>query len=196
MTPEPNPRVYVIAGPNGAGKTTFAREFLPHFVECDEFVNADLIAAGLSPFAPQREVLRAGRLVLERIHELSERRATFAFETTLAGLGYIQLLKRFRKRGYAVHAKFLYIPSVEMAEARVAARVRAGGHDVPVAEIRRRFGRGIRNFFGPYSAVFDTWEVWDTSDSVPRLVAFHDDEGILVSDPAAFDSMRREAQVA
>ncbi len=195
MTGEGRPHVYVIAGPNGAGKTTFAREFLPHFVDCDEFVNADLIAAGLSPFAPEREALRAGRLVLERIHELAERRTTFAFETTLAGLGYVQVLKSHKQSGYGVHAMFLYVPAVEMAEARVAARVRAGGHDVPPSEIRRRFGRGIRNFFGPYSGVFDSWTVFDNSGSVPTLVAFHDGERLHVLDPQVFDTMRREALV-
>lgn len=195
MSGELHPAIYVIAGPNGAGKTTFAREFLPHFVACDEFVNADLIAAGLSPFAPDREARRAGRLVLERVHELADRRSTFALETTLAGLGYVQLLTRLKQRGYGVHATFLYLDTVDVAASRVAERVLGGGHDVPLIDIRRRFGRGLRNFFGAYAAVFDSWTVFDNSGPLPRLVAFHDQKSLHVLDSHVFDTMRREAQV-
>ena len=147
------PTAYVIAGPNGAGKTTFATEFLPDFVHCREFVNADLIAAGLSPFAPETQAMRAGRLSLTRIKELAEARRDFGFETTLAGRGYVNLLDGLRRSGYRVILFFLWLPSAEMAVARVANRVRQGGHNIPEATIRRRFEAGLRNFFRMYAPV-------------------------------------------
>ena len=110
-----SPTVYVIAGPNGAGKTTFATEFLPEFVQCREFVNADLIAAGLSPFAPETQAMRAGRLVLVRIKELAEARQDFAFETTLAGRSYVKLISGLRQSGYNIVLFFLWLPSAEEA---------------------------------------------------------------------------------
>jgi predicted ABC-type ATPase len=121
-------QLYIIAGPNGAGKTTFAREFLPRFAKCNEFVNADLIATGLAPFSPQNAAMQAGRLVLKRIHELAEKGRTFGFETTLAGRSYLSLLKRMRKLGYKLHLYFLWLPSVNLAIKRVEDRVKQGGH--------------------------------------------------------------------
>src|SRR5439155_14228488 len=115
---------YVIAGPNGAGKTTFASEFLPDFVQCREFLNADLIAAGLSPFAPESQNLRAGRLLLERIRELANTRADFGFETTLSGRTYVKLLGGMKASGYRIVLFFLWLPSAEMAIARVENRVK------------------------------------------------------------------------
>ena len=112
---KPSPSLYVIAGPNGAGETTFAREFLPHDAKCENFVNADLIAQGLSPFSPAAAGIKAGRLLLKQIHEFAERRADFAFETTLSGKTYVSLLQRFKQQGYAIHLFFLWIPSVELA---------------------------------------------------------------------------------
>lgn len=143
--------VYVIAGPNGAGKTTFASEFLPDFVQCREFLNADLIAAGLSPFAPEAQNVRAGRLLLERIRELTEERADFGFETTLSGRTYIKLLGDMKARGYRVVLFFLWLPSAEMALARVENRVKQGGHHVPAEDISRRYEIGLRNLFQLYA---------------------------------------------
>ena len=137
-----SPTVYVIAGPNGAGKTTFATEFLPDFMECREFLNADLIAAGLSPFAPETQNMRAGRLLLERIAELAGRRADFGFETTLSGRTYVKILGDMKAIGYQVMLFFLWLPSAEMAVARVGCRVRQGGHAVPPDDIRRRHAAG------------------------------------------------------
>lgn len=162
--------VYVIAGPNGAGKTTFATEFLPEFVDCREFLNADLIAAGLSPFAPETQNLRAGRLLLERIQELFSARVDFAFETTLAGRSYARMLKTFRQEGYRVVLFFLWLPSVELAVARVAMRVRQGGHHIPEADIRRRYSAGLKNFFGLYRSVIDAWWLYDASELPPVLI--------------------------
>ena len=137
-----SPTVYVIAGPNGAGKTTFAAEFLPDFVDCRQFLNADLIAAGLSPFAPETQNVKAGRLLLERIGELATAGEDFGFETTLSGRTYARLLTGLRRDGYRVALFFLWLPSADLAVLRVANRVRQGGHAVPEADVRRRFASG------------------------------------------------------
>jgi predicted ABC-type ATPase len=178
MTAVQSPTVYVIAGPNGAGKTTFATDFLPTFVQCREFVNADLIAAGLSPFAPELQAMRAGRLLLTRIKELAEARQDFAFETTLAGRSYVKLLAELRRSAYDVILLFLWLPSAEAAVARVAGRVRQGGHDVPEATIRRRFESGLRNFLRIYAPLVNSWYILDGSELPPSLIAIRSD-GLL-----------------
>ena len=122
-------KIIIIAGPNGAGKTTFARSFLPQEAQCHRFINADLIAAGLSPFAPDREAFKAGRLMLEEIDDCIEREQSFAFETTLAGLTYVGRIRKWQELGYHVSLFFLLLPSPEVAIARVSERVQQGGHD-------------------------------------------------------------------
>lgn len=175
MPPVNNPpSIYVIAGPNGAGKTTFASEFLPDFVTCREFLNADLIAAGLSPFAPETQNMRAGRLLLERIHELVDERATFGFETTLAGRGYLKLLKDCQGKGYRILLFFLWLPDVEYAVYRVRNRVQQGGHDIPISDIRRRYNAGICNLFELYQPIVDGWWLYDASALPPLLIASRD----------------------
>lgn len=131
-------RIIIIAGPNGAGKSTFAREFLPNEAKCPVFINADLIAAGLSPFAPEAAAMRAGRLMLLEIAEHVRRGVSFAFETTLAGRGYARMIPSWRTAGYSVHILFLKLDSVELAMERVSVRVSQGGHNVPELVIRRR----------------------------------------------------------
>jgi predicted ABC-type ATPase len=143
-----NPNVYIIAGPNGAGKTTFAREFLPNYADCRNFINADLIAQGMSPFSPEAVAFRAGRLMLSEINLLARRHVDFGFETTLSGHGHLGLIRRLKNSGYQVHIFFLWIPVVDIALSRVRDRVLEGGHDVPEADVRRRFERSIGNFFG------------------------------------------------
>ncbi len=170
MTPDHQPTVYVIAGPNGAGKTTFATEFLPAFVQCREFVNADLIAAGLSPFAPETQAMRAGRLLLTRIEELSAARQDFGFETTLAGRSYVKLLRDLKAARYRLLLFFLWLPDADLAVARVANRVRQGGHGVPEGTIRRRFDAGLRNLFYIYRRLMDEFRLYDASESPPSLV--------------------------
>ncbi len=140
------PSVYIIAGSNGAGKTTFAREFLPRYANCKHFVNADLIAAGVSPFSPEAAAFRAGRLMLEEIERLANRGDDFGFETTLAGMTYMNLIHRLRRQRYSVHIFFLWVVSLELALSRIKDRVMEGGHDVPEAIVRRRFDRSIKNF--------------------------------------------------
>jgi predicted ABC-type ATPase len=163
--------VYVIAGPNGAGKTTFSSEFLPNFVHCQDFLNADLIAAGLSPFAPETQNVRAGRLVLERLAELVSQRIDFGFETTLSGRTYLKVLRDMRSVGYHVSLFFLWLPSADMAVARVANRVARGGHHVPPIDVRRRYSAGLRNLFQLYRPVLDDWWLHDASRLPPRLIA-------------------------
>jgi len=163
-------KILIIAGPNGAGKTTFAQDFLPQEASCPQFVNADLIAAGLSPFVPELAAVRAGRLMLQTIFVLARSGQSFAFETTLAGLSYLRHIRRWQEDGYHVTLFYLKLPSPEMAIARVAERVRQGGHNVPEAVIRRRFVAGWKNFEGLYRDVVDAWVLYDNAGKAPRMM--------------------------
>jgi predicted ABC-type ATPase len=164
------PRCIVIAGPNGAGKTTFAREFLPKDAGVVHFVNVDLIAAGLSPLQPEAAMVSAGRIFLAELDRLARARVDFAFETTLSGLFYRTRLRRWKEQGYRVEIVFLKLPSSRLALKRIAARVRQGGHDVPKADVLRRFIRGWENFQNQYRPLADAWAVFDNSQSTPRLL--------------------------
>lgn len=194
MTSERPPNVYIVAGPNGAGKSTFARLFLPDYADCKEFVNADLIAAGLSPFNPESLAIEAGRLMLERIETLTRSRADFGFETTLAGRSHMSLLARLREEGYRVHLFFLWLPTVELALERVHDRVLSGGHLVPEETVRRRFMRGISNFFHLYQEFLDSYLIFDNAGASPRLVAARFEDGPpIVLDSVTFDTIQAEA---
>lgn len=164
-------RIFIIAGPNGAGKTTFAIEFLPREAGCPEFINVDLIAAGLSPFNPDQATIRAGRLMLAEIKRRVRTGSSFAFETTLSGHGYAQMIPRWRAAGYYVKLIFLNLPTPDLAVARVAARVAQGGHNVPEPVIRRRFDSGLRNFRELYCPLVNRWEWYDNSSITPRLIS-------------------------
>lgn len=155
--------VIIIAGPNGAGKTTFAREFLPNEAACPVFVNADLIAAGLSPFNPDLVAIAAARLMLEQIAEHTRRGESFAFETTLSGRAYVRMIREWRQQGYRVKLIFLSLASPEESIARVAQRVAQGGHFVPDELVRRRFAAGLRNFKTLYCHEMDDWFLYDNS---------------------------------
>ena len=168
--PHSSRKVIIIAGPNGAGKTTFARSFLPAEADVPRFINADLIAAGLSPFAPEAAEIRAGRLMLEEIALSARRGESFAFETTLSGFGYLRRIDEWRRQDYRVSLFFLSLPNVETAIARVAARVQQGGHDVPADVIRRRFGSGLTNFHRRYKLAVDDWALYDSSGAEPMLL--------------------------
>lgn len=163
-------KIIIIAGPNGAGKTTFAREFLPNEANCPIFINADLIAAGLAPFAPETAAIKAARLMLNEIKYNVQTANSFAFETTLSGKAYAKHIVDWKKRGYHTTLFFLSLPSAEFAMARVAARVAAGGHNVPEATIRRRFKSGINNFHNIYKLLADTWSLYDNSAEQPILL--------------------------
>ena len=162
--------IIIVAGPNGAGKTTFARQFLPREADCPAFINADLIAAGLSPFRPEAAELRAGRILLAEISSKVARRESFAFESTLAGRGYARSIPRWQAAGYHVKIVFLSLPDAELAIARVAARVAQGGHDVPEDAIRRRFKTGLDNFRRIYRPLADAWVLYDNSAAQPVLL--------------------------
>ncbi len=187
-----HPNCYIIAGPNGAGKTTFATEFLPFYANCRNFINADLIARGLSPFDPDAGMLRAGRTVLERIAEFTEARTDFAFETTLSGRSYVPLLRSVKKAGFRLHMFYLWIPSPELALLRIRDRVASGGHNVPERDVRRRFGRTLGNLFTLYRPLLDTLHLFDNSSAVPRLI-FKDESGqTTISDAALYGELRRQ----
>lgn len=163
-------RIIIIAGPNGAGKTTFAREFLTREADCPHFINADLIAAGIAPFAPESAAIQAGRVMLAEMQRLFAARKSFAFETTLSGRGYLRLIKRWQAAGYRVKLIFLSLPRVEAAISRVAERVRQGGHHVPEKVIRRRFDAGLVNFRTHYAKAVDAWVSYDNSGSRPQIL--------------------------
>ena len=139
------PKLYIIAGPNGAGKTTFAKEFLPNYAKCSNFVNADLIALGLSPFSPSHVNIKAGKLLLSEIDNFIGHKSDFAFETTLAGKTYVNLIKEAKSKSYSVHIFFLWIPNMYLAKERIKQRVKQGGHHVPDADVKRRLDRSLRS---------------------------------------------------
>jgi predicted ABC-type ATPase len=187
--------VYVIAGPNGAGKTTFASGFLPDFVKCLEFLNADLMAAGLSPFAPETQNVRAGRLLLQRIKELSRKRAEFGFETTLAGRTNIKLLGRMKAIGYRVVLFFLWLPNAEMAVTRVANRVAQGGHRVSEDDIRRRYAAGLRNYFQLYRPIVDNWWLYDASRMPPKVIARQEGGRLIIKQKTLYRRIEQQAEI-
>ena len=170
MTGHLEKKVIIIAGPNGAGKTTFAEEFLPKEAACLTFVNADLIAAGLAPFEPERVAFRAGRMMLEEIFNHAQRGENFAFETTLSGRSYAKLIPSWQAEGYIVKLFFLGLATPELAIARVRQRVREGGHNIAELVIRRRFAAGLCNFENMYKPLVDEWALYDNSGSEPVLI--------------------------
>lgn len=163
-------RILIIGGPNGAGKTTFATQFLPGEAECPDFINADAIAAGLSPFRPESVAYRAGRLMIEMIRDHVARGESFSFETTLSGVGYARAIPNWRASGYRVVLYFLGLPTPDSAIARVRQRVREGGHNVPEAVIRRRFHAGRKNLELVYRPLVDNVLIYDNSDPQPVLL--------------------------
>ena len=164
----------ILAGPNGAVKTTFAREFLPDEAQCPTFVNADLIAAGLSPFSPESAAMRAGRLMVQLIAEHVTRGDSFAFETTLADKSYARHIPDWQAAGYHVSLVFLALPSPELAIQRVVERVAQGGHFVPESVVRRRFQAGRANFEAVYKPLVNAWALYDNSSRDPVLLDWGD----------------------
>lgn len=181
---EPRPSVVILAGPNGAGKSTAAPELLQGELAVNEFVNADVIARGLSAFDPDRAAIAAGRVMLARLDELGRLRETFAFETTLASRSFVPWRRDLRGSGYAVHLFFLWLSSPELAIQRVAYRVRSGGHDVPADTIRRRYRGGLRNFFSLYQPIVSSWTLYNCSGPKSHLVA----EGLESAPIKVYDS--------
>ena len=172
-----SPSIIILAGPHGAGKTTFARSFLPQEANCLRFINADLIAAGLSPFALEAAALKAGRLMLREIDDCVKQKESFAFETKLSGLGYLSRIRQWRLMGYEVSLYFLALPSAETAIMRVAARVKQGGHNIPESVIRRRFIAGLRNFEAFYKSEVNHWVKYDNLGEQPVLIEWGESSG-------------------
>ena len=166
-----HPNLYIIAGPNGAGKTTASYTLLPEMLGCTNFVNADEIARGLSPFSPETVDVQAARIMIARIEELLAQKVDFAIETTLATRSYVQLVKRAQKAGYKVHLLFFCLESPEQAILRVAQRVAEGGHNIPEDVIRRRFARGIANLTRLYLPICDSALVYNNSHGKPQIIA-------------------------
>lgn len=164
-------RLFIIGGCNGAGKTTASKTILPEILECREFINADEIAYTLSPGNPEAAAMRAGRMMLQRIRGLAKTGFDFAFETTLSSRSYVPMLMEFKSKGYSVVLIYFYLDNVELAIQRVADRVARGGHSILEEVIRRRYQRGLHNFFLLYQNVADSWIVYNNSATAPELIA-------------------------
>lgn len=189
------PECYIIAGANGSGKTTFACEFLPRYVHCLNFINPDLIAAGLSPFDANRAMRKAGRLVIEEIRNRANKVESFGFETTLSGRLYARTIDGLRAQGYAVHLFYLWVPGPGLALMRIRERVKQGGHDVPEADVRRRFARSLSNLFNLYRGRVDSLHVYDNASAEPQLV-FREKQGILtVFNPVLYETVMKDARL-
>lgn len=186
------PHVIVVAGPNGSGKSTSAPHLLRDALAVSEFVNADPIAAGLSAFRPESVAMAAGRIMVTRIQQLAAERANFAFETTLASRSFAHWLEELKRGGYRVSLLFLWLDSADLAVSRVAERVRLGGHHVPEEVVRRRYERGLRNFFQRYSTITDHWQLFDNSRvGRPRLVAAGEGRSVSsLADPVLWQKLR------
>ena len=172
------PTIYLIAGCNGAGKTTFAKEFLPHEVKCLRFYNADEIARGLSPLDPSAGDFKAGRLLLSEARSSIARRETFALESTLSGKTYVRIFESALARGYELELHYLWLAKPEQAITRVRRRVRMGGHDVPVGDIRRRFKRSRVHLVKDYLPLATRWVIWDSRGLSAKRLATSDDNDI------------------
>jgi len=165
------PNLYIIAGCNGAGKTTASYTILPEILNCKEFVNADAIAAGISPFNPESVAIEAGRIMLKRIDELLEMGAGFALETTLSTKSYVSFVKKAQQAGYKVTLLYFWLNSPQMAYDRVARRVSEGGHNIPIDVINRRYYRGINNLLNLYIPICDEWLVMSNVEMPSKMIA-------------------------
>ena len=189
-----SPTCWIIAGPNGAGKTTFALEYLPTVANCRNFINADLIAAGLSPLAPETGLIAAGRLFLKEIDARIQARQDFAFETTLSGRSYLKLIKRLHEEHWWVELIYLALPNVEMSKLRVAERVAHGGHDIPLSDLERRFPRSLRNLLDGFSFAADRTQCFMNDAEIPQLIFEQQGENRIVISPKLLEQLIHEAQ--
>jgi predicted ABC-type ATPase len=185
------PSAVILSGPNGAGKSTLAPLLLRGRLGVTQFVNADMIASGLSGFSPESTAIAAGRIMLKRLRTLANARESFAFETTLASRAFAPWLASLRDQGYGIHLVYLWLPSADVAIARVRSRVEAGGHGIPEATVRRRYLSGLRNLFQLYQSLTDTWRVYDSSGH-PVSVASGAGSQVLTVDCAASWRLIRE----
>lgn len=190
MDMKSQPTCWIIAGPNGAGKTTFALNYLQAIANCQRFVNADLIAAGLSPLAPESAVRAASRLFLAEIENCIQARENFAFETTLSGRGYLRLIKRLKVQGWRVELIYLALPSAEMSLMRVRERVAHGGHNIPEEAIYRRFPRSLRNLFIEYSVIVDSTLCFMNIGDAPELVFEQEGEEKQIVNNSVYEQLQ------
>lgn len=195
MTTQPAPTCWIIAGPNGAGKTTFALTHFAEIADCKHFINADLIASGLNPLAPETRVRQAGRLFLTELERRIQARESFCFETTLAGRTYLRLVARLRAEAWRVELIYLALPSVEMSRLRVKERVDHGGHDIPIADIERRFPRSLRNLLNEYSYATDKAWCFMNSGNEPELIFIQEGEERTVIDTNLFNRLLESAEL-
>ena len=179
-------------GPNGAGKTTASFTILPEIFECKEFVNADEIARGLSPFNPEVVAFQAGRIMIERINSLLEDDKTFVFETTLSTNSYVSFIDKAKERGYEIILLFLKLNSEELAIERVKTRVSEGGHNIPINTIRRRYRRGLRNLCQKYIQKVDKWILIDNSTRKFKFIAEGSKDKLFIKDQREWDELNKK----
>jgi predicted ABC-type ATPase len=185
-------KLYIIAGPNGAGKTTASYTILPEIFECKEFVNADEIAKGLSPFNPEGVSLKAGKIMLQRIKELLIERASFAFETTLSTISYKNLIAEAQKAGYEVTLLFLMLDSFELAQQRVKTRVKEGGHNIPPDVIKRRYFSGLKNLFKLYMPITNKWILINNSGEKFEIIAEGSKNELIIKNQIKWNSLKND----
>ncbi|HMD33143.1 MAG TPA: zeta toxin family protein [Candidatus Acidoferrales bacterium] len=184
-----SPAVYIIAGPNGAGKTSFAEEFLPLYIDSKRFVNPDLIAKGLSPFAPEAEAFQAGRLVIQQIRSYIHRRDDFSFESTLSGRGHLALIQLAKEHGYIVRISYIWVSSTALSLLRIQKRFAEGGHTVPKDDVIRRYGKSIRNFLVHYRPLADSWAMFDNSEEGFREIAYQEEGETRMIDVGLYEEL-------
>lgn len=185
-------KLYIISGCNGAGKTTASFTILPEILNCKEFVNADEIAKGLSPFQPEKVAFEAGRIMLKRINELLSENENFAFETTLSTRSYKNKISEAKTKGYRVTLLFFWLQSTELAKERVKTRVLEGGHNIETAIIERRYQRGIENLFDIYLPIVDGALIFDNSEGMHELIADRQIDGLLnISNQEKFNLLKK-----
>ena len=189
------PTLYVIAGPNGVGKTTFADRYLPQTIRELEFVNADLIARGISPYAPDSAVMEAGRMAITRIRHLISEKRSFTWETTMSGRTAVGWLKSAKESGYQIKCYFLWVRDVDTTLNRIRQRVSEGGHNIEPEVSRRRFFKTLENFFSVYRPIFDTWKLIENEEDEPRLMAVEKSGRLAVRDRKAFNKLTQEAGI-
>jgi len=182
-------KLYIIAGPNGAGKTTASYTILPEIFKCNEFVNADEIAKGISPFNPDKVAIQAGKIMLKRISELIDNNITFALETTLSAKTFVKYIERAKNKNYEVILLFLRLNSKKLAIKRVEARVKEGGHNIPIEVIERRYENGLKNFFQIYKQVVNKWIFIDNSENEFRFIAEGSKNEIILDDEKVWEKL-------
>lgn len=190
------PTIYVIAGPNGVGKTTFADRYLPDEAKQVEFVNADLIARGLSPYDPDVVAMDAGRIAIGRIRQLVADKIGFTWETTMSGRSAAGWLREAKAAGFTVKCYFLWVKDVDITMARIRFRVGEGGHNIPEEVSRRRFYKTLQNLFQVYRPLFDSWKLYENDLGRPRLLAAQKHERLALRDRAGFEKLLGEAGVS